>query len=152
MKYSFSLVIVLILSLFLYNANASVDLKVGYCSDECYCGAKYFEDYGKSGSSYNDYTIPNYPEKIQVWTIDMSYNETGKELLLSGTFTEGDSIPYPINDKDNSYDNPDCTYASFHKFNDGSCTVLVICNDAISSFTFSYLILAVSILISFLIL
>ncbi|KAN0052765.1 hypothetical protein ACTA71_006871 [Dictyostelium dimigraforme] len=152
MKYSFSLVIILILSVFLYQSNASVNLKVGYCGiEQCWCGAKYFEDYGKdTDTNYNSYTIPNYPEKIQVWTIDMSYNETGRELLLDGTFTESDSIPYPINDQDNSYDNPDCTYASFHKFNDGSCTILVICNDAISSFTFSYFLIAVSILISLL--
>ncbi|KAK5578411.1 hypothetical protein RB653_008082 [Dictyostelium firmibasis] len=152
MKYTISVVIILILSVFLYHANASVELKVGYCGiEECSCASKFFEGYGSSNSKLDSFTIPNYPEKIQVWTVDMSYNETSSELLLSGTFAE-DPIKYPINDNENSYEVKDCTYASYHQFNDGSCSILVICNDSISTFTFSYLILGLSILISFLIL
>ncbi|KAK5578450.1 hypothetical protein RB653_008121 [Dictyostelium firmibasis] len=153
MKYTISIVIILIISVFLYHANASVEIKAGYCGNErCTCPSKFFEGYGSLNSNLETYTIPNYPKKTQVWDVDMSYNETSSKLLIYGIYAE-DPIKYPINDKQNEYNVKDCTYASYHtNFDNGKCSVLVICNDSISTFTFSYLILGLSILISFLIL
>ncbi|KAN0029971.1 hypothetical protein ACTA71_008111 [Dictyostelium dimigraforme] len=158
MKYSFSFLIILILSMFLHHSNASIKVKIGYCGiEECWCGAKFYENYGnKSASTLELATIPNYPEIAAFTTVDMSYNQSGNEILLTGRYPRADSIPFPISNQDNSYNNPDCTYAAFHQYGNGKCSVLVICNNndvsSASSITFSHLILSISILILFLIL